>query len=45
MVAASVALRLGDRDQAELLAAKLMDASKSSAADKQWAQRFLDSLK
>ncbi|HEY1754650.1 MAG TPA: tetratricopeptide repeat protein [Bryobacteraceae bacterium] len=44
-VAAYVALGLGDRDQARVLAGKLMDAPKSSPADKQRAQRLLDYLK
>jgi hypothetical protein len=44
-VAAYVALRLGDRDQARVLAGKLLDAPKSSPADKQRAQQLLDYLK
>jgi hypothetical protein len=44
-VAAYVALGLGDRDQARVLAGKLMDAPKSSPADKQRAQQLLDYLK
>jgi predicted Zn-dependent protease len=44
-VAAFVALGLGDQDQARVLAGKLMDAPKSSPADKQRAQQLLDSLK
>jgi hypothetical protein len=44
-VAADVALRLGDREQARVLAGKLRDAPASSPADKQRAQQLLDYLK
>jgi hypothetical protein len=44
-VAAFVALSLGDNDQVRVLAGKLMDAPKSTTADKQVAQRLLDDLK
>jgi hypothetical protein len=44
-VAAYVALRRGDRNQARVLAGKLMDAPKSSPTDRQQAQQLLDYLK
>jgi hypothetical protein len=45
LVAAYVALRLGDRDQTRVLAGKLLDSPESSPADRQRAQELLDYLK
>jgi hypothetical protein len=45
MVSASIYARLGQPENARVFATKLLNAPKSTASDKQWAQQFLDRLK